>query len=83
MEESQKAGAKESQWTHPPQPLLSASPWSIVLPLLQVGFPRIVITVRFSKGYSSGMLGSGLGQDISGCHQMFLCFTSAAVLDFI
>lgn len=36
-------------------------------------------SVRFSKGYNKGMLGSGSGQALSGCHYMFLCCVSAAV----
>lgn len=47
MEDSQEARAKESRLMLPLQaPLLSASPWSIVLPLLQVGFLQIVIAVH-------------------------------------
>lgn len=47
MEDSQQARAKESHLMLPLQaPLLSASPWSIVLPLLQVGFLQIVIAVH-------------------------------------
>lgn len=60
VEHSQSARAKESL---PLRPLLSASPWSIVLPLLQVGFLQIVIKAHiFSKGYNEGMWGSCLGQ---------------------
>lgn len=46
MEDSQEVRAKESHWTLPLQPLLSASPWSIVLPLLQVGSLQIGSTVH-------------------------------------
>ncbi len=42
MEDSQEVRAKESHWILPPQPLLFASPWSIVLPVLQVGFLQTV-----------------------------------------
>lgn len=46
VEDSQTARAKESHRTLPLQPLLTASPWSIVLPFLQVGFLHTVITVQ-------------------------------------
>lgn len=46
VEESQEARAKESHWARPLQPLLYVSPWSIVLPLLQVGLLQIVITAQ-------------------------------------
>lgn len=46
MEDSQEVRAKESHWILPLRPLLSASPWSIVLPVLQVGFLQIVSTVH-------------------------------------
>lgn len=46
MEDSQAARAKESHRTLPLQPLLSTSPWSIVLPFLQVVFLQTVITFQ-------------------------------------
>lgn len=46
VEDSQEGRAKESHWTLPQQPLLSTSPWSIVLPLQQVDFLQIAITVH-------------------------------------